>query len=226
MKDLLRNKIWHSIGLGVDLLYPPACAGCGVIGRGWWCPACDAAVHRVSVDDVRDLELPGGRTLRCVAWAVYEPPLRDAIHALKYDGVPHVAGPLGRAMVAAWQASPLAGSIDLIVPTPLHRSRRRERGYNQSAKLAASVAQGLGVRMAAGALERWRSTAQQAQLDRDARQTNVAGAFRAGSKSVAGRSVLLIDDVMTTGATLRACAVALLEAGARDVAALTAARAI
>lgn len=110
---------------------------------------------------------------------------------------------------------------DVVVPVPLHRSRERARGFNQARELARH----LGVPVA-GALARTRSTASQADLPATKRDANVRGAFTWRTEvPVAGAIVVLIDDVVTTGATLNACAAPLLDAGAKDVRALTAARA-
>jgi ComF family protein len=139
------------------------------------------------------------------------------VHRLKYGGE-HAR--------AAWGAAGLAILLDqlawqptLLVPTPLHPRRRRERGYNQSEKLAAALS--ARVRIATDdALVRQRDTRPQVGLDADARAHNVSRAFVA-RRSLAGQSVVLIDDVLTTGATLLDCARACRLAGAHDVRALT-----
>jgi ComF family protein len=118
----------------------------------------------------------------------------------------------------ATAAAPLERRVDVVVSVPLHPKRLAERGFDQSALLARSVAQRLLVPWAPRALARTRETAQQASLDRDARAENVASAFRCrDAESVVGRRVLLIDDVRTTGSTLSACIRALRIAGARSV---------
>jgi len=169
--------------------------------------------------------LDDGRPLLEIAWARFAPPLREGIHALKYGGSPQLAGPFGERMARAWQDGAPDWAADLVAPVPLHATRQRERGYNQSERLATVVARVIGSPLERAAMARQRATAQQAQLDRNARQANVAGAFFAQAARVSGRRVLVIDDVYTTGATLRACADALYRAGAADVAALTLARA-
>lgn len=223
--NLLWGKIRHSIGLGLDLLYPPRCGGCGATGLGWWCPACAAGEAPLGEAGIARARLDDGRPLLEIAWARFAPPLREGIHAFKYGGSPQLAGPFGERMARAWQAGAAGWGVDLIAPVPLHASRQRERGYNQSERLAEVAARILSVPLERGALSRRRATAQQAQLDREARHANVAGAFVARPERVSGRRVLVIDDVYTTGATLRACAEALYAAGAADVAALTLARA-
>jgi ComF family protein len=131
---------------------------------------------------------------------------REAVHALKFNGRHAIAGPIGRIMAQA-----IAGiEVDVVCHVPLHPRRRRERGYDQAALLGRWVARTLELPYRPDALQRIRATAQQAMLDHVARQANVDGAFRARTK-LRGRSVLLIDDVSTTGATLRAAATALRE---------------
>ena len=126
-------------------------------------------------------------------------------------------------MVMAWQR--VNWSIDLIIPVPLHGKRRRERGYNQSEFLAAEMARMIKMPMNPSALLRTRNTEQQAHLGAEARQHNVADAFAAVEGIVQGKSILLLDDVFTTGATLRACALSLLQSKATNVYAMTLARA-
>jgi len=150
----------------------------------------------------------------------YDGRLRDVIHALKYDARSTIAKHLAQRMRGAG-AAVLDGS-DIVVPVPLHRSRERTRGFNQARELGRHL--GLPLR---DALVRTKKTGTQADLPAARRHANVRGAFalRTGV-AVDGLVVVLIDDVSTTGATLNACASVLLDAGAAEVRALTAARAV
>jgi competence protein ComFC len=114
--------------------------------------------------------------------------------------------------------------LDLIIPVPLGVARLKERGYNQSGLIARPLARETGLRYSPRALARVRETRSQVGLSLDQRKENVRGAFQASSNLVAGKNVLIVDDVMTTGSTLEACAVALLQAGAMQVYGLTLAR--
>jgi ComF family protein len=160
------------------------------------------------------------------AAALHSSPLREAIHAFKYEKPhprPELAAPLARYLVAVFAEPPwnrLAAAIDAVVPVPLHAERLAERGYNQSELLAAAFSLRVGLPCQPGWLARTRATRQQVGLGPAERQTNVAGAF-AAAPAVAGRTLLLVDDVNTTGATLRACAAAAQAAGARTVYGLT-----
>jgi ComF family protein len=156
------------------------------------------------------------------AYGVFEEPLRELVHLFKYAGVTALARPLGRLLR---RALPRDRRFDLIVPTPLHWRRRWTRGYNQAMLLARELAPTLGLKPV-NALRRTRATSTQTGLSRTARRANVAGAFTVWDASlVRGRRVLLVDDVMTTGATLRACAAALKRAGAQSVSIAVLARA-
>ncbi len=151
----------------------------------------------------------------------YEETLRKLIHLFKYTRIRTLARPLGQ-MIAS--AVPGDQSFDVVVPVPLHWRRRLDRGFNQSELLARAVARRYGLRVT-NAARRKRITTAQAGLSNAKRRANVAGAFQVvRPRAIAGRRVLLVDDVMTTGATAGACAAALRRAGASYVALLTLAR--
>jgi ComF family protein len=150
---------------------------------------------------------------------------REAIHALKYRGGYRTAVPLGRRMAEVWVERRLTS--DLIVPVPLHVDREAKRGYNQSALLARELARHVGIPLDECLLFRTRPTASQANLERHERWQNVRDAFScATDRDLSGVHVTLVDDVATTGATLDACAVALLAQGARRVDAFTLSHAV
>jgi len=183
-------------------LAPPRCCACDepTAIQVAFCPSCARTVERSTSP---------------LAPFVYGGAMATAITRFKYTPTPELAVPLG--LLLARAARERAFAVDLVVPVPLHTTRLLERGFNQAALLARPVAQVLGAPLAARALERSRPTAKQAELDREARRRNVAGAFRARGRGLEGRVALLVDDVRTTGATERACALALREAGCREV---------
>jgi ComF family protein len=147
--------------------------------------------------------------------------LRAIVHALKYDGRRSLARPLAALMLE--RGADLLAGADAVVPVPLHPSRRRERGFNQAADLARHMPL-----PSVFALRRVRSTAAQASLPASRRHANVRGAFEATAQAqhLQGLTIVLVDDVSTTGATLEACARALEGYGIREVRALTAARVV
>jgi ComF family protein len=162
---------------------------------------------------------------------IYGPPLKTLIHRLKYDGQLRVARPLGDMLWGAFLRGWGDRSVDLIIPVPLHRRRLRERGFNQVRAMMRSWPcldrKPRSTSIDGGVLVRARHTASQAGLDRKERQRNMRAAFRVDRPAaVIGRSVLIVDDVMTTGATVAACAEALKSSGARRVDVLTLARAL
>ena len=153
------------------------------------------------------------------SYGSYEGELRGLIHLFKYGRVQTLARPLGRMMV---RALPREQAFDVIVPVPLHWRKRWQRGFNQSALLAREVSRRSGVPVKS-LMRRKRATNVQAGLSAAKRRDNVSGVFRA-KPAVRGKRVLLIDDVMTTGATAAACARALKRAGAARVLFLSVAR--
>jgi len=215
---------------GLDLLFPPSCAVCRRDGSqlcepcrtdflpadGPRCPRCwspDSVSHRSgAICDRCIADPPAFETLR--AAFVFQGALRDAVHALKYDGITAVAGPL----LAHIPPDALPPPTDLVTAVPMSGRRRRLRGYNQADQIAHRLAARLDRPFDPRALQRHRSSAQQAkQPNREARRRNVQHAFRADPTRVQKRRVLIVDDVTTSGATLDACARALLDAGAARV---------
>lgn len=183
-----------------------ACPRCGFFSAARPCPNCWDWNH--------DLQ-------RIRGVVPYEGIYRETVYSLKYGGRKDLAVPLGHLMAKKAVLSGLHKSARVIIPLPLHPTREAERGYNQSALLARQVARELSI-PCADVLRRIRYEKKQTGLSRQERKANLNGAFaveQAGA--VSGRSVLLVDDIVTTGATLGAAARCLLENGAAEVCGLT-----
>jgi len=161
--------------------------------------------------------LPAFATAR--AAFAYEGPIRNAVHAVKFRGRRAAGAALGRLLVEGLvRSGDMPDDIDVVVPVPLHVSRLRERGYNQAALVAREVAAALGRPLVENLLLRERATPPQVGLDRALRAANLKGAFAVPAPArAAGLTVLVVDDVLTTGATASACAEALRLAGAQKV---------
>jgi ComF family protein len=171
---------------------------------------------------------------RAVSFGAYDGRLRDAIHALKYDRLRPAARNLGAMLAEAIaQLLPRAPTEMLVVPVPLHRTKNRQRGFNQARAVAQGAIDALGhshpewkLTLAPSTLMRLRATETQAGLTPTQRRKNVRGAFKVSDPAaVRGRHVLLVDDILTTGATARAAAQSLIKAGAASVYVATLARA-
>jgi ComF family protein len=161
---------------------------------------------------------------KAVAFGAYDGELRELIHLLKYDQVHPAASVLGRKLASAVAKLELAGDV-LIVPVPLHASKRRQRGFNQAELIALNAMHEKRFELGTNVLRRIKPTVSQIGLTRHQRQENVRGAFQVAHLSkVSGRDVLLVDDVMTTGTTAAECARVLLRAGTKTVRVATVAR--
>jgi ComF family protein len=219
----------------LDLAFPARCPGCGREGA----PICVACLPALDARLDQPAGIPIGLpsdippTILQLDWcAPFGGLVRRALHQLKYGGETRLAVPLGEAIARRWVR--VAAGGDVLVPVPVHADRARQRGYDQAELIARTAAKVLGL-PCAPILERARATIAQFDLDRATRATNVRGAFRlkprvagvgnpAPPGPLAGRWIVLVDDVVTTGATLSACAAPLLAAGAVGVSAVTVAR--
>lgn len=215
----------------IATVFAPACLSCArVLEAPTRSPVCDTCWARIARGATSACDLgPVSTSLSHVrAVGPFDDVLRDVIHGLKFQGRRTLAARLGPLLREA--AGDLLDDADAVVPVPLHPWRQWRRTYNQADLLAATLG-----RPVWHVLRRRRATPPQTALDREARRANVRRAFALGgwmpgaearaARQVAGRTLMLVDDVLTTGATLDACARVLLDAGARDVRAVTVARA-
>ncbi len=195
----------------LDLIFPPRCARCGRVDTRW-CSTCQHDLDSIPVQPrYRVVDGLNG----VVATGIHDGALQDAIQALKYENTTALAQSLGLRLAPCLAQT--HWTIDTIVPVPLHPSRLAERGYNQSQLLGNVLATKQATPCQPDAIVRNRITQSQVGLNQVERQQNMVDAFSAHADSVANRTILLIDDVCTTGSTLSACAIAARQAGAAAV---------
>jgi ComF family protein len=242
---LKRGPVPGDFANGVlNLLFPPLCMACREpVGEAGLCPSCWGAITFLDGPACACCGLPFpvdlGAGQKCAACQTRPPPFasahaimaydehsRGAILALKHADRLELAPGFARWLMRVGR--PVLAHAQIIVPVPLHRWRLWRRRYNQAAELARSLGAMAGIKVATGALRRTRATPSQgAMASAKARRRNVQSAFRVDDSAVvAGQRVILIDDVMTTGATAEACARALLRAGAAEVHVLALARVV
>jgi competence protein ComFC len=227
----LYQLFWSSI----DILFPPACGGCDRAGVRW-CQECNQKVETISPaccqicgQKLSNSDIcPRCNSVRPIfshlrSWAVFNNEIRNAIHKLKYRKDMSLGEILSRPLIEL--ISSLPWEIDIVMPVPLSDERQKERGYNQAALIAFPIALSMGLKYHTKALRRVRDTVSQVGLSFDDRHINVSGAFAADQRIVYKKNILIVDDVATSGATLNACAEALLVADAKEVNAVTLARA-
>ena len=247
--DLFRDIQWGSVAryareLAVKTIYPPMCVICrkSIDEAGHLCPECWAQVHFLDGPICEQCGVPFEHPMfdgalcaschasppayqRARATFIYNDASKALILALKHGDRTDLVPILGNWL--ARKVANLADTNSLLVPVPLHWRRRVARQFNPSAELARSLHKATGIDLSLLALERLVNTPSQGALNRTARQRNVAGVFRvrpAAKREIEGRHVILVDDVLTTGATANACARTLLRAGADHVDVLTLAR--
>lgn len=214
------------IVLGLEsFVFPSRCRACGAELDGrvrLLCPACRQDIAAPLPVDWREACLLGGGDGARFAPRPYDGPAGEAVRLLKFGGKKRMAPLLAEAI------RPLAGALkkhydlDTLVPVPLHPRRRRERRFNQAEGIGSLVAAATGLEFRRRGLARTKYTKPQVELTGEERLVNVRGAF-AAREGFSGKGVLLLDDVITTGATVRECAAVLRNAGAAGVVALAAA---
>ncbi|MDI6726232.1 MAG: ComF family protein [Smithellaceae bacterium] len=240
MKDLMAGL--------ADLVFPPLCIGCASVIDGRrplpLCPSCLDLVRRISSPLCSTCGTPfateAGEDHLCGecaiapppfqlarSWARYETHVMTAIHQFKYQGKTFWGKILGQVMAEATYPGLNLADYSLVLPVPLHRRRLRERGFNQSLLLARVIASFHRLRLDFTSLRRIIHTPEQTKLGREEREKNVRRAFAVQDpRQIKGESIILVDDVFTTGSTVRECSRTLLGSQAERVAVLTAARAI
>ncbi len=228
----------------LHILFPRTCFACGAdLPFRYTSPLCPSCRNAVRVPGPLICQRCGtvlpsggahcarcrgskGKKFKCKvirsAW-LFGPQSRALIHAFKYSGYAFLADYLGTQMALRFKELPELAAAQVVIPVPLYPKRQKWRGYNQSELLAKAFARKVHLPVESRWLVRVRDTAAQAKLHRQERLDNMAGAF-AATADVRGKTVLLIDDVATTGATLEGCAQALKEGGAKRVIAYTLAR--
>ena len=231
----LLEKIDQVSWQALNWFFPTACVGCGKEGISF-CPECLGQAPRQSLDvcALCGDPLPKGRVCPACAhnkptyrglraYGLYDSLFKEAVHQLKYHRNTALGLPMSQLM---WPMIDTAGwVVDAVVPIPLGAEKLRQRGYNQAHFLARPIALHLRKPYLPNVLIRLREVTTQTQLTAEQREANVRGAFLADPKLVLGKKILLVDDVFTTGATMRSASEALIQAGAAGVYAATFAKA-
>ena len=210
------SESWNFL---LDLIFPIECLGCSDEGH-WLCQRCLKSITPFPPEQLARLQLDGIRKI-FIATDYKNSLVARSIQTLKYKGVLALANPLGEIILQNLNRRFFLRN-SLLLPVPLHRARLLERGFNQAALLARVVGQRFSLPVSEGILARRRNTKAQMSLQRVARQQNIKDAFQLISpEEVTGKNIYLIDDVLTTGATLQECARALRPARPQTISAIT-----
>ena len=216
------------------MVFPPNCGGCDELGVRWGkkCQQDTKIIHPPICKICGQVVQTNGVCTRCKtvhpcykavrAWAEFDGPIRNAIHDLKYRKNIALGATFAQYLVQLFRI--YNWPIDIVVPVPLAKERQKQRGYNQAAILAQPLAQELHIPYNPNILRRIKETQSQVDLSFTERQNNVKDAFQATHQDIQKKTILIIDDVTTSGSTLNACADALMKAGSKSVFGLTVAR--
>ena len=212
----------------ISLLFPRICYGCGnhlLRNERLICTECHVVIPRANFHTMKDNPLEQAFWGRCriesaAAFSYFHKGsrIRRLIHRLKYDGVKEVGHELGKIYGVSLKSSNFINSIDIIVPVPLHKSKKRSRGFNQSEIISEGLSEATGLPVVANAVERIIATSTQTKRSRMERWENVEEIFALKKPELlAGKHILLVDDVVTSGATIESCANEILKADGAKV---------
>lgn len=199
----------------LDFLFPKKCVGCGEEGNYF----CENCYDKIDFCQPVLARIKNGPLEGVVAAGEYQGALKEAIHILKYEKVKDLAGPMANILIKVL-ARPEVSFLQkyFFVPVPLFSKKEKERGFNQSELLGEKLAEKIKIKLFPDVLLKIKDTPAQMSLKRKEREKNLRGAFAVKDKKmVCGKNIVLLDDVMTTGATLRECAKVLRRAGAKRV---------
>ena len=234
----LKNRIGWFFNSFLDFLFPPLCLSCNQeIDKGLVCFQCLDKINRTSLGVCAKCGYPLGYNQDCKhckvrlnlprtrALGFYSEPWLPLIHALKYQGKKSLAKIFGHSMTGLLNSDPILKQADAIIPIPLHPARKRERGFNQAELLSLAISDQTGIPIH-NALKRKKNTKSQVTLAPKERIENMQGAFIIRDKEmIVNKRVILIDDVITSGATISSAAQVLQNAGVKEVYGLVVARA-
>ncbi len=229
----ITRLVWKAL----DWLYPPQCCNCQQ-GGGVMCENCQSQIHLINGSICQKCGYPQKTTnstcpdcrtspppfIQMRSWGEFSGPLRKALHSLKYKN--NLAMGIFFAKSLAEMVRQLGWQIDLVVPVPLSRRHFQQRGYNQASIISSSLAKELSLPHHSHLIKRIKETESQISLDVNKRFTNLMDAFYANPAKLKERKILLVDDVITTGATMQNCTIALQKAGTDQVYCLSVARTI
>ena len=236
LKQQPAAQLYRFFWTSLDWIFPPECGGCGKSGYRW-CSDCDNKARIITGSVCIKCGAPGKYSRLCKkcetieppytalrSWAAYSGSVREALHRLKYKNDIGLAEVFSRHLLKLLNAQ--NWTVDFIFPVPLNTEKFRERGYNQSTLLARPISLSTGLPLKNRTLKRIINTRSQVGLSEAERFENVKSAFLYEGENLDQTNVLLVDDISTTGATISACAEALINAGAKAVYGLTVARTI
>jgi competence protein ComFC len=225
----LKQILYEGVRAGLDFIIPQHCVICNQeIKTGLLCnncydyiplvkpPLCQSCGRPVKKDEFCQFCKNASLIDRGRAWMLFTPPVDTIIHHFKYRKKSNLCVILGRAMATIIKSDHFLKTADLIIPVPLYWWKLLRRGYNQAGLLAEIISENCGTKIS-NIMRRIKNTKTQTKLNEGERRKNVYGAFALKSNNVKGKKVILIDDVMTTGATINECARVLKEADAKEV---------
>ena len=234
MFSFIRNTLRSSLDSLLDFVYPPLCVSCGKLlesGRDHVCTECWSSIRRVETlpelfSETRGKLVASGMIDELASLYVFEKEgiLQKIVHSLKYSGVQAVGIELGGFLGQMLMERGISANV--LVPVPLHKRKLRERGYNQSELIARGISQTTGIPIRTDLVRRSKYTQTQTALSLEERQKNMEDAFVFGfpmSFNVGGKTIIVVDDIVTTGSTIESCAEILKRAGAREIIAASAA---
>ncbi len=207
----------------LELVYPNVCGFCNKICKNELCNKCKMKIIQHQIDIVIKPENKYFKEL--ISILKYEGIIRDKILQYKFEDKPYIYKTFAKIVLKNKKVCGLLKKYDIIIPVPIHKKRKLQRGYNQTQLIAKEISENIDIKLCNNVLVKNKNTIAQSKLNKNKRKQNIKGAFKAlNVQNIQGKSVLLFDDIYTTGSTANECSKILKEAGAKTVGVLTIAK--
>lgn len=207
----------------LELVYPPTCAFCGKLSKDYICKKCELKIKKYRIKDSYSSKNMYFQEIHSIF--KYEEDIRDILIKYKFQNKAYIYKTFSKIILKDEKICGFLKKYDIIIPVPVHKKRKNERGYNQTELISKEISKNLNIKMEKNVLMKNINTKMQSSLSKKERKDNIKGAFKVQNlQRIENKNILIIDDIYTTGSTINECGKVLKSAGAKNIGALTIAK--